>query len=218
MFSSSSNGLIGSANIQANPFVYSGYQSNRTGRDTSLHEMWATNGLVTYDHTTNTATNITDPNDIHGYAHGAVRYLGPYEDHPGLLLILPSRIFQPSENFTEGIKGGQSVREIGTILSHQTLESNSVSSTTLLKLNSSTLRRVNFIHKQQAGMIMRSHYPGPDSVQYWFMKKGRKERTCGSMAVRIQLNPVKLMNLAICGCLQCPHLCEYSSDCITYRF
>ena len=117
MFSSSSNGLIGSANIQANPFVYSGYQGNRTGRDTSLYDMWATNGLVTYDHTTNTATNITDPTDPHGYTHGTVEYLGPYQDHPGLLLILPSRRYAPFENFTDRIFGGENVRDVGTLLS-----------------------------------------------------------------------------------------------------
>ena len=79
------------------------------------------------------ATNITDQTDPHGYAHGAVSYLEPYPDHPGLLLILPSRIFAPSENFTEGVSGGQSVREIKTLLSPQSLESNSMFSMTLLR-------------------------------------------------------------------------------------
>lgn len=91
-------------------YTYSGYQSNRTGRDTSLYEMWATNGLLIYDHTTNTAKNISDPDDSSCYTYGAVHHIGPFPDHRGLLLILPSKIYGCSENFTEGVKGGRNVR------------------------------------------------------------------------------------------------------------
>ena len=102
------NGYIGLHLISL--YTYSGYQSNRTGRDTSLYEMWATNGLLIYDHTTNTAKNISDLQDPSSYTYGAIHHIGPFSDHPGLLLILPSKIYGSSENFTEAVKGGRNVR------------------------------------------------------------------------------------------------------------
>ena len=65
--------------------------------------------MLIYDHTTNTAKNISNPLDPNCYAYGAIHHLGPFPHHRGLLLILPSKIFGVSENFTEGVVGGRSV-------------------------------------------------------------------------------------------------------------
>lgn len=100
--------------IQANWLAYSGYISNRTGTDTPPAHMFAANGMVIYDHTTNTAKNISDPEDF-GYTHARMHHLGPFDDpkpkHKGLLLILPGKKYNLSDTFEENISGGLSVRE-----------------------------------------------------------------------------------------------------------
>ena len=58
--------------------------------------------MIIYDHSTNTAQNITNPQDYDGYAHVAMHQLGPFGDHKGLLLVLPSFQNPLSKNFTEG--------------------------------------------------------------------------------------------------------------------
>ena len=80
-----------SISIQANLSAYSGYRSNRTGPDTALDGMWATNGLIIYDHTTNEVKNRSDSDDQHGYTHAVMHHLGPFDGHKGLLLILPGK-------------------------------------------------------------------------------------------------------------------------------
>lgn len=75
--------------------------------------MWATNGLVIYDHSTNTAQNISEPHG-NGYTHAVMHHLGPFDNpkpkHKGLLLILPGKQYNLSENFQEDLDGGKSVR------------------------------------------------------------------------------------------------------------
>lgn len=79
--------------------------------------MWATNGMVIYDHTNNQAQNITEELDTHGYTHAVMHHLGPFKDHNGFLLILPAKMYGLSENFTDNLlTGGQIVRKIGTLL------------------------------------------------------------------------------------------------------
>ena len=92
--------------------MYSGYHSNRTGPDTAEDQMWATNSLVKYDHTTNTAENISDSTD-YGYSHAVMHHLGPFDSpkrkHKGLLLILPGKFYNLSDNLNDQL--GESVRE-----------------------------------------------------------------------------------------------------------
>ena len=110
--------------------------------------MWPTNGMVIYDHTTHTVRNISDPLDPNCYTHGVVHHLGPFDSHPGLLLILPSKTYGVGENFTEGVPGhGKDVREIWVFLCSQALEPNLYISSILPKSNSTTLRKMNFIPK-----------------------------------------------------------------------
>ena len=89
--------------------------------------MWATNGLVIYDHSTNTAQNISDPEDL-GYTHARMHHLGPFDDpkpkHKGLLLILPGKKYNLSDSFEENVSGGESVRETGALIPCKVLESN----------------------------------------------------------------------------------------------
>ena len=121
--------------------------------------------MVIYDHTTNTARNIQDPLDPNCYTHGVMHHLGPFKNHKGLLLILPSKIYGEGEKFTEDSTGGY-VREIGMLVSPQAFETNLYISTILLKSNSTTLIMIHFIPKKQIGRIAIGHYHGPDSVQY----------------------------------------------------
>ena len=76
--------------------------------------MWATNGLVVYDHSTNTARNISDSHD-YGYTHAVMHHLGPFDSpkhkHKGLLLVLPGKQYILSDNFIENDPVGQPVRE-----------------------------------------------------------------------------------------------------------
>ena len=61
--------------------------------------------MIIYDHSTNTAQNITNPQDHDGYAHVDMHHLGPIEDHKGLLLVLPSYKYPLSKNFTAANEG-----------------------------------------------------------------------------------------------------------------
>ena len=70
--------------------------------------------MTIYDHTKNTAQNISDPADF-GYTHARMHHLGPFDDHKGLLLILPGKKYNLSDYFEENFWGGESVREIGEL-------------------------------------------------------------------------------------------------------
>ena len=127
--------------------------------------MWATNGMVLYDHATNTAQNVSDPLDPNAYTHGIVRHLGPFPGHKGLLLVLPSKIFGVGENFTEYGSGGKSVRYIGYFSPLKQLKLISMISSILPRSCSLTLKKKNFISKKQVFLRTKDHYQGQGSVQ-----------------------------------------------------
>ena len=89
---------------------------NRTAPDNPPAGFWATGGMVIYDHSTNTAQNISDPADNLGYTHARLHYLGPFGDHKGLLLILPGKRYVLSDYFGEVVSEGENVSEIGELV------------------------------------------------------------------------------------------------------
>ena len=149
----------------------SGYQSNRTGPDTAEDQMWATNGLVIYGHSTNTVQNISDPQDYYGYTHAVMHHLGPFDNskgkHKGLLLSLPGKYYNLSDNFIENDRFGESVREkLEYCPLMKSLNLISVFSMISLKLNSMTLRRVNGIPNKQVISKTNGQYHGRGFVLY----------------------------------------------------
>ena len=84
--------------------------------------------MIIYDHSTNKAQNISDPNGL-GYTHSVMHHLGPFTDpkpeHKGLLLILPGKQYKLSENYVENVSGGENVRgNLEHFISYPELESN----------------------------------------------------------------------------------------------
>jgi len=68
--------------------------------------------MVLYDHTTNTAHNTSQDNEI-GYVHGALHHIGPFKDHKGLLLALMAKKYPLSLSFIDyNSTQGKSVSKI----------------------------------------------------------------------------------------------------------
>jgi len=84
--------------LQLIMFVYSGYSSPRSVRDNTGN--WSTNGMVLYDHNTNTAQNISQNNQL-GYAHGALHHIRPSQNHKGLLLTLMAKEYPLNQSLID---------------------------------------------------------------------------------------------------------------------
>lgn len=90
----------------------SGYVSDLSVRDVPENHSWATNGMVVYDHSTNSVINITEsPANNHGYTQGNLHHIGPFQDHRGLLINVMAKQFALSEVFQDANETqGESVR------------------------------------------------------------------------------------------------------------
>ena len=57
--------------------------------------------MIKFNHTSNRAWNITGPPGEVGYSHGALHHIGPFENHPGYLLVLMAKQYDLRLDFEE---------------------------------------------------------------------------------------------------------------------